>query len=355
MKILIVIRRYNGDVLLTEPLIRALKSSLNAQIDILINQNTLAVAKTIPFIDNFILFSYEKTISKKLKSNFNLLKRVYKKYDLAINLTANDRNIYFATLAAKRVISVIEKDKKKSWWKRLLVDNYYFLEDNHIVLENLKALEFLGIKSKNIVVKAYPKIKKEELLKKFPFLNKKYIIFHPSAQHNYKIYPTKSRNELLKLLNSLNVPILITGTNSKIDSKISKEIPKLNNIYNLIGETSLDELISIMSYAIAYIGMDTLNMHLAAALNLETFAIFGPTLPHIWSPWSNSIRSYAKNSLPPYQNYGNIHIFQANMSCVACGLAGCDNQGGVSECLYKIEPKFIFNKVQQTLKEKELI
>ncbi len=94
--------------------------------------------------------------------------------------------------------------------------------------------------------------------------------------------------------------------------------------------------------------MDTLNMHIAASENKRVFAIFGPTILSVWSPWSNTIQTCAtQNSI--IQTYDNITIFQAKMKCVACGLAGCDDMHGKSECLYKINPVTIFNEVKRWL------
>jgi len=46
------------------------------------------------------------------------------------------------------------------------------------------------------------------------------------------------------------------------------------------------------------------------------------------------------------QTYDNISIFQAEMACVACGMAGCDDRHGRSECLYRIDPDVIFEQVR---------
>ena len=50
-------------------------------------------------------------------------------------------------------------------------------------------------------------------------------------------------------------------------------MPVLPNIYDFIGETTLEEYIALSDSAIAYIGMDTLNMHIAASQNKPIFAI----------------------------------------------------------------------------------
>ena len=130
-----------------------------------------------------------------------------------------------------------------------------------------------------------------------------------------------------------------------IDLSIKNELPNLPNIYDFIGETTLQEYIALSQSALAYIGMDTLNMHIAATQNKRIFAIFGPTNLTIWSPWSNELKTSATKDTP-IQNYGNITLFQANMPCVACGKAGCDNQHGKSECLDHISPKVVFDEIK---------
>jgi heptosyltransferase-3 len=137
-------------------------------------------------------------------------------------------------------------------------------------------------------------------------------------------------------LNTLNIPIIVTGARSDIDLRIKSELPKLDNLYDFINETSLDELFALSDKSLCYIGMDTLNMHIASSQNKKIFAIFGPTITSMWRPWSNG-------------NSDNIKIFQANMSCINCGKAGCDNKHGKSECLDNIEPKLIFDEVKKFL------
>jgi len=49
----------------------------------------------------------------------------------------------------------------------------------------------------------------------------------------------------------------------------------------------------------------------------------------------------------PIQTYDNVTIFQADMPCVACGKAGCDDNHGKSECLYNIKPNVIFEQIEK--------
>lgn len=351
-KILIIMQRSNGDVFLSSPLINALHKYYDSpKIDLLVNDDILAIAKTLQHINNIHLFSYKKKKANRLKQEKNIIKTIYKKYDLSINLTASDRSVVYAILASKYSISAVEKDAKKSWWKNMfLTKSYEFDKSLSIVKNNTASLKLLGIENEQILLTSnYAQSAKKSILKKLEKLKiKKFMIFHPSAQYDYKVYPKVLRDKLLELLNTLNIPIIITGANSELDLKIKKELPNLNNIYDFIGETSLDELLALGDLSSAYIGMDTLNMHIASSQNQRIFAIFGSTILDTWSPWSNDLQKNT-NFNCPVQTYGKITIFQADMDCVACGLAGCDDKHGKSDCLDEISPEMIFEEVKLLL------
>ena len=348
-KILIIIQRSNGDVLLGLSLINLLhKYYQKPQIDLLVNDDTLAIAKLLPNINFIHQFSYQRKRDNRWQQERSLVKSIFKKYDLSINLTASDRSVFYALFAGKKSISAIEKNHKKSWWKKILLsDCYYFDSNKHILLNNLEPLNLLNIKHGNI--QQSPNISDSVITNVKDRLNKAnikdFIIFHPSAQYNYKIYPKHLRDELLANLNVLDVSILITGHNNKIDTEIKATIPDLDNIINWIGETTLEEYFALSQLSLAYIGMDTLNMHIAAGQNKRIFAIYGPTKLSMWSPWSNDLQVSATRDKPK-QTYGNVTIFQADMPCVACGKAGCDDKHGKSECLDHIDPLVVFNEIK---------
>ena len=294
-KILIIIQRSNGDVFLSASLINNLyKFYQSPEIDLLVNDDTYALASLLPNINYIHKFSYAKKHENQLKQEKNIVMSLFKKYDLSINLTASDRSVIYAIIAARKSISAVEKDKRKSWWKKILLSQYYYFDESkHILLNNLQPLRKLKIEhdnlqstisfSKNNYSNIKSKLKRKGI--------DEFIIFHPSAQYKYKIYPKKLRDKLLNFLNTLEVPIIITGGNSEIDFNIKKEIPSLSNIYNFIGETTLKDYFILSKLSLAYIGMDTLNMHIAASQNKRIFAIFGPTNLSMWAPWSNQFNS----------------------------------------------------------------
>jgi heptosyltransferase III len=352
-KILIIIQRSNGDVFLSLSLINNLYDSFNMpQIDLLVNEDTLAVAKLLPNINCIHTFSYQMKSERRLNQEKEIIFKIFRKYDLSINLTASDRSVIYALLASKKSISAVEKFNRKSWWKKLLLSFYYFFDDTqHILCNNLESLNLLQINHKKSL--SAPKASKKLITKIKNKLDEKgvskFVIFHPSAQYKYKVYSKNLRLELLNILSQLNIPIVVTGGKTDIDLLIKNTLPDYDNVINWIGQTSMEEYLALSEISQGYIGMDTLNMHIAAAQNKRVFAIFGPTKLSMWSPWSNEIELSATNDMP-IQNYGNITVFQADMSCVACGKAGCNDNKGLSECLENISPQLIAYEIEQWFK-----
>ena len=350
--ILVIVQRSNGDVFLSSPLIEALFQAYGGpRIDLLINSDTLPIARTLPHIVEIFHFTYNGDGRGRGAQTTELLQKIVRRYDLSINLTASDRSVLFALVAGRKAVSAVEHDRKKSWWKRLLLSAHYdFDSSRHIIENNTTALDLLGIGTGKLAVfsffsetaaKSVDRMLTDRGIPEF-------IIVHPGAQYDYKVCPEKLRNELLKRLDRLGIPTVVTGSKSVLDLEIKRGLPKLANIHDFIGLTSMEELIALSNRSIAYIGADTLTMHIAASQNKRIFALYGPTILSMWSPWCNEL-GMGSSTNRPVQTYGNVTIFQADMPCVACGKAGCDDHHGASECLNRIDPDLIFNEIREWL------
>ena len=74
-KILIVIQRSNGDVFLSQSLISSIYKHYNSpQIDLLVNDDTLQIAKLMQFINYIHTFSYKKKTGSSMDSRENISK-----------------------------------------------------------------------------------------------------------------------------------------------------------------------------------------------------------------------------------------------------------------------------------------
>jgi len=354
-EILVIIQRSNGDVFFSYTLIKnLLKNYSLASVDLLVNNDTIQTASLFPEVRKIHSYSYAMKAKLGFKYDIFLAKKLWRKYDLSINLTSSDRSVFFAWSSGKNSISIVDESLSKSWWKKIILDWHIpYKPQIHSLSQTLSILDCLKISyRKNLFCpEINPRtLKKVKDLLKFQKVDR-FIIFHPCAQYNYKIYPTENRNKLIDLLIKEKFSIVLTGGKNHIDSDISKSIKKNKKILNLIGKTSLEEFTALCSLSEAYVGMDTLNMHIASSLNKPIFAIFGPTNLKKWSPWSNQTNMSARTDVP-FQKYGENRIFQADMPCVACGLAGCDDQHGKSECLYHISPEIIMRHYNEWLNQK---
>lgn len=354
-KILIIIRRSHGDVLVTSALTKALHDALpDVRIDLLVNDDTLGTAKAVPFVDTIHCFSYKWAkagLLNRIHQELRLIRNIFRQYDLSLALTANERSNIYAFLAGKTVVGAETITASPFGWKKLLFTNTYpFRLDRHIIYNNLHPLQLLNIPINDIKVQVKYSPEATERVRRMLTEHSisRFIIFHPSARYMHKIYPRHLRNRLLQDLNTLDIPIVVTGGPSSIDLQVAAELPNLKNIYDFTNRTTIDECIALTDLAMGYIGMDTLNVHIAAALEKRIFLISGPTRLSLWSPWSNQMQTNAKKD-QPIQTYGNITIFQANLPCVACGLAGCDDRDGESRCMNHIPAGDIFSEVRQWL------
>jgi heptosyltransferase-3 len=84
---------------------------------------------------------------------------------------------------------------------------------------------------------------------------------------------------------------------------------------NLAGKLSIKELGALTARASLFIGVDSMPMHLAAAMGTPTVALFGPSGENEWGPWNVERR-----------------VVTTTHTCRPCGYDGCGG-GKVSECL----------------------
>ena len=79
-------------------------------IDLLVNDDTLAIAKTLPNIRQIYTFSYKKKKQQRWRQEKKIVKKIFRNYNLSINLTASDRSVIYALLASKYAISAVEAE-----------------------------------------------------------------------------------------------------------------------------------------------------------------------------------------------------------------------------------------------------
>ncbi len=131
----------------------------------------------------------------------------------------------------------------------------------------------------------------EELFKDNTKVN---IILHPGSNGNGKEWPIYLMRRMLLLLKEKKVPvrILLTGSEEEYHLKGSElEVESLETV-NLMGQLTLDKLITLIYRCDGLIASGTGPLHLAAALGIKTLGLF-PATPFIgikrWLPLGKKV------------------------------------------------------------------
>ncbi len=118
-------------------------------------------------------------------------------------------------------------------------------------------------------------------------IQKKYIAIQVSSANNtapYKNWGFEKWLQLFKHLQSAfpDTKLVLLGDHTELYLNESISPNEYPTIISLIGKTTLNEVMEIISHSQFYIGLDSGLMHIAAALNKPTFTIWGASNPLLY-------------------------------------------------------------------------
>jgi len=103
-------------------------------------------------------------------------------------------------------------------------------------------------------------------------------------------------------------------------------------VIDLSGQLSLKQLAALTANARCFVGVDSVPMHIAAAMQTPVVALFGPSGDLEWGPWQ--VRS---------------RVITSDHTCRPCGMDGCAGSK-VSDCLTSIPVERVLRAVQEVLR-----
>jgi len=331
-KILIVDFGFLGDTIISLPAIKSIRNKYpDAQIDIIINSKFKEIWEYNKYYTNLIDFDilwsrYNKRFH--IRDLFNYLKTILEirkqKYDLAIDLRGDIRNIFF-------LIYMSNANNRVGFD---ITGGNYFLTNvvefpfKNEVENNLAIAKSLGGKEESYDYKISKKEEEEvNKLIKEKGIKRNFILLFPSSGYKAKEWQSDRWAEFIDKTHS---QIVMAGT-EKDEEKILKisRLTKKQTI-NLIGDLSINELAALIKKSKLVIGCDSGPLHLTSALNKTSIVLFGPTDEERWSPYQNS--DVIKKDCPP--EYCNPN-FNKNIEHPTMRL---------------IEVKDLINKVKEVLK-----
>jgi len=344
--ILVANIRLIGDVILTTPLISLLKEAYpEAAIDILVNRGTGEFlekdqrVRTVIYADNSGVDAQRK--------NGGYLRRIFRRYDLAINMNASDRG-NIAVLLAGRITRVGFCNNSSSWrsiWQRRLLTHPLTFPENIPVVHHCGVVaKALQIPYRHLTVDVFwdnaDEVRVNGILKERG-VHTPFFVIHPFARWIYKYW----RPEGFAAVSDAIVeryhlhPVWTSSPSAEEKAGLAGAAALCRHKPSLIaGDLSLNQMACLLKRADCYLGLDTAISHLAASVGTPMVALYGPTFISRWFPWYNP---GASDQLCPPQRgrlqRGNIVVVQKDWKCVPCGKAGCDDSGqAVSPCMQEI-------------------
>lgn len=165
------------------------------------------------------------------------------------------------------------------------------------------------------------------------------IFLAPGSTWNTKRWTARGYEELSRLLLAKDFEIELVGSPAEraLCEQIEAEVRNLNpkaRIHNLAGRTSMADLVDIFRYGKALVTNDSGAMHAAAAADLPTVAVFGPTTLNLgFRPWQN-----------------RAIVVQKDLDCRPCGKHGHDRCPlGHHHCMEKIEAARVLRAVEKLI------
>ena len=314
-KVLIIRFSSIGDIVLTTPVIRAIKTQLDdVELHYCTKKQYESLLTENPYIDKFHLLDGDlNDLIKDLKAE---------QFDYVIDLHNNLR-----TRRIKSKLSSESSTFKKLNWEKWLIVNLKIdkLPNIHIVDRYLEAAAPLGIKKDALGLEYF--IPEKDVVEKdwLPETHRgEFIVFAIGGAHETKKLPL---DRMIELCDKINKPIVLIGGKEDaengqkledfFDRKYESEdqvdplrdLGKKAHVYNGCGKFSINQSASLMKQASYVFTHDTGMMHIAAALNKNIFSIWGNTIPEF--------------GMYPYQTKFTI-LEKKGLSCRPCSKIGHD-------------------------------
>jgi heptosyltransferase-3 len=314
---LVVKLRHHGDVLLAAPVLSVLKAK-GLEVDALVYDDTA------PMLEGHPALSQLHVVGRKWRSSglsriglertlFSQLRA--RRYGLLVHLSEQPRGAWLARSLGVRYSVAPRMAGRGTFWTRSFTHLFPIAPRRHQVEVNLDALRRIGVQPDPSLRKVIFNPGEAAARRVASLVPERFVHLHPASRWRFKCWPAQKNAELVERLAAEGFPVVITAAPERAEMAFVDEILSKTKALNLGGQLSIKELGALAARAALFVGVDSMPMHLAAAMGTPTVALFGPSGEDEWGPWGVAHR-----------------VVHSEHSCRPCGLDGCGG-GKVSECL----------------------
>ena len=115
-------------------------------------------------------------------------------------------------------------------------------------------------------------------------VSKRLLVIHPGSGGRRKCWHLENFIGIAKALRSAEVEVLFLLGPVEMERFGAADEARLREVAKLAADWSLTDVVGLLGCADAFVGNDSGVTHLAAAMGLPTFAMFGPTDPALYRP-----------------------------------------------------------------------
>ena len=328
-----------GDVLLATPLLRSLVRAWPlAQVDLLVFADTAAVLEGNPDVHQGSAVPRRAPPGQRLGE----LRRLWRRYDLALSPLPTDRARLYVWAAASRRLGLLRREGKDRA-KALLLSQWRYFDDvdTHTVSMGLQLAELLAIAPcHQVVVPALAPSRRDALWARLALGGQRYAVLHCHPRFRYKMWTAPAWLALAAWLKQQGLALVFSGGGEAEERAYVAAIVNQVGGIDCAGQLTLAETAELIAAAALYVGPDTVATHIAAATGTATVALFGPSNPVKWGPWP---RHWQQDASPWARRgsgrQGNVYLLQGEdaRGCVPCLLEGCQRHvDSRSDCLVNL-------------------
>lgn len=298
-RILVIKLRHFGDVLLTTPLLSTLHANYpNALIDVLLYDGTEAMLAGNQ--DVYLAYTVDRSLKRQSckaqyrgeRALWNSLRTGH--YDLVLNLSDQWRAaLYCRFLQPTFSLGFCYPKRNNRLWQAChsLLVPVEGHDQQHTVLNNLAILTPLALPALvTSVTQAYRQCDIDEVdrLSQRHHLSD-FVLVQPTARWAFKTWSVAGFTQVINHLIASGETVVLTGGRTADEIAMIAAIlagcitPE--RVVNLTGRLDLPELAVLIDRAKLFIGVDSVPMHMAAALHTPSVVLFGPSNLAQWSPW----------------------------------------------------------------------
>jgi heptosyltransferase-3 len=277
-RILVIALRRLGDVLLTTPLVRSLKRGVpGARVDMLVFRGTEGMLAGNPDVDAVTTVATGPTA----KETRDLIRALWRRYDLAVSTQTGDRPTFLAFVAGKRRAGLVPAQGGGIWWKRRALNLCVTADPaSHRVIELLGLARALGVPT---ITELVPPAAANEAGPS----RGRYAVLHANPLYRFRRWTDEGWRVLAGALAERGLKVFATGGPDPAERAYLDRVWEGVEppVERLDGKFDWPQLAALIRGASVYVGPDTSMTHLAASTGCPTIGLYGPASPHVIGPW----------------------------------------------------------------------